>query len=114
MISNDEGKFYYLLVRDLSKLVAGRTNYRGFTHVYPYCLYCLYCATTYSRHICRNVRSIPSRRLFIFSGDILHDDDVIVTFQIMETDGDHIGRFCYYIIRCVEVGVVTVHILGLL
>ena len=41
MISNDERKFHYLLVRDLSKLVAGRTSHNGFTHVCPHCLYCV-------------------------------------------------------------------------
>ena len=40
MISNNEGKFHYLLVRNLSALVYGRTKYDGYTHVYPYCLYC--------------------------------------------------------------------------
>ena len=39
MISNSEGKFHYLLVRDLSALVHGRTIYEGYTHVCPYCLY---------------------------------------------------------------------------
>ena len=40
MISNIEGKFHYLLVRDLSALVHGRTKYHGYTHVCPYYLYC--------------------------------------------------------------------------
>ena len=40
MISNSEGKFHYLLVRDLSALVHERTKYHGYTQVCPYCLYC--------------------------------------------------------------------------
>ena len=40
MISNNEGKFHYPLVRDLSALVHGRTKYHGYTHVCPYSLYC--------------------------------------------------------------------------
>ena len=40
MISNNEGKFHYLLVRDLSVLVHGWTKYDGNTHVCPYCLDC--------------------------------------------------------------------------
>ena len=40
MISNNAGKFYYLLARELSALVYGRTKYLGYTHVCPYCLYC--------------------------------------------------------------------------
>ena len=40
MISNSEGKFHYLLVRDLYALVHGRTKYHGYTHVSSYCLYC--------------------------------------------------------------------------
>ena len=39
VISNSEGKFHYLLVRDLSALVHGRTKYDGYTHVCSYCLY---------------------------------------------------------------------------
>ena len=30
----------YILVRDLSALIHGRTKYHGYTHVCPYCLYC--------------------------------------------------------------------------
>ena len=40
MISNDEWKFHYLLVRNLSKLVAGQTKHTNQTCVCPYCLYC--------------------------------------------------------------------------
>ena len=40
MISNSEGKFHYLLVRNLSALVNERTKHHGYTHVCPYCLYC--------------------------------------------------------------------------
>ena len=40
MSSNNEGKFHYPLVRDLSALVHGRTRYHGYTHLCPYCLYC--------------------------------------------------------------------------
>ena len=40
MISNNEGKFHYLLVGDLSALVCGRTKHNGFTHVCSCCLYC--------------------------------------------------------------------------
>ena len=40
MISNSEGKFHYLLVRNLSALVNGQTKHNSYTHV---CLYCRYC-----------------------------------------------------------------------
>ena len=40
IISNSEGKFHYLFVRDLSALVHGRTKHDGYTHVCPSCLYC--------------------------------------------------------------------------
>ena len=40
MISNIEGKFHYLLVRNLSTLVHARTKHYGYTHVCPYSLYC--------------------------------------------------------------------------
>ena len=40
VISNDEGKFHYLLVRDLLALVAGRTKHTNQTFVCPYCIYC--------------------------------------------------------------------------
>ena len=36
MISNSEGKFHYLLVRDLSALVAGRTHHQHHVSVCPY------------------------------------------------------------------------------
>ena len=39
MISNSDGKFYYLLVRDLSALVHGRTKSHVHVQVCPYCLY---------------------------------------------------------------------------
>ena len=39
MISNNEGKFHYLLVRDLSKLVACRIEHTNQTFVCPYFLY---------------------------------------------------------------------------
>ena len=38
MILNNEGKFHYLLVRDLSSLVHGRNKHDGYTNVCPYCL----------------------------------------------------------------------------
>ena len=38
MISNSEGKFHYLLVRELSAIVYGRTKHDGYTHVCPYSL----------------------------------------------------------------------------
>ena len=41
VISNIEGKFHYLLVRDLSALVAGRTKSHVQAKVCSYCLYCL-------------------------------------------------------------------------
>ena len=40
MNSNNEGKFHYLLVRNLSALVAGQTKRNRNTHVSHYCLYC--------------------------------------------------------------------------
>ena len=40
MISNNEGKFHYFLIRDLSALVFGRTKHNGYTHVCQYCLCC--------------------------------------------------------------------------
>ena len=51
MISNSEGKFHYLLVRDLSALVHGRTKYDGYTHVCPYCLYCFSQARLLTAHL---------------------------------------------------------------
>ena len=41
MISNSEGKLHYLLDRDVSALIHGRTNHQYHTSVCPYCLYCL-------------------------------------------------------------------------
>ena len=40
LISNSEGKFHYLIVRDLFALVYGRTNHQHHLSVCPYCLYC--------------------------------------------------------------------------
>ena len=40
MISNSEGNFHYLLVRDLFTLVAGRTKSHVQAQVCPYCLCC--------------------------------------------------------------------------
>ena len=51
MISNNEGKFHYLLVRDLSALVAGRTNYQHRTSLCPYCLYCFSEARLLAAHL---------------------------------------------------------------
>ena len=51
MISNIEGKFHYLLVRDLSVLVNGRTKHNGSTHVCPYCLYCFSEAHLLTAHL---------------------------------------------------------------
>ena len=51
MISNSEGKLHYLLVRDLSALVHGRTKYHGYTHVWPYCLYCFSEARLLTAHL---------------------------------------------------------------
>ena len=51
MILNNEGKFHYLLVRDLSALVHGRTKYHGYTHVCPYCLYCFSEARSLTAHL---------------------------------------------------------------
>ena len=39
MISNNDGKFHYLLVRDMSALVHGLTNYQHGVSVCSYCLY---------------------------------------------------------------------------
>ena len=51
MISNIEGKIHYLLVRDLSALVNGRTKYNGYAHVCPYCLYCFSEARLLTAHL---------------------------------------------------------------
>ena len=51
MISNSEGKFHYLLVRDLSALVYGRTKHKCYTHVCPYCLYCFPEARMLTAHL---------------------------------------------------------------
>ena len=51
MISNSEGKFHYLLVRDLSTLVHGRTKDDGYSHVCPYCLYCFSPARLLRAHL---------------------------------------------------------------
>ena len=51
MISNSEGKFHYLLVRDLSALVHGRTKHDGYTHVCPHCLYCFSEARLLTAHL---------------------------------------------------------------
>ena len=51
MISNSEGKFHDLLVRDLFALVHGRTKYDGYTHVCPYCLYCFSHARLLTAHL---------------------------------------------------------------
>ena len=51
MISNSEGKFHYLLVRDLSALVYGRTKHDGYTHVCPYCFYCFSEARLLTAHL---------------------------------------------------------------
>ena len=40
LISLTKEQFHCLLVRDLSKLVAGCTSHNIFTHVRLYCLYC--------------------------------------------------------------------------
>ena len=51
LISHIEGKFHYLLVRNLSTLVHGRTKHDGYTHVFPYCLYCFSQARLLTDHI---------------------------------------------------------------
>ena len=51
MISNNEGKFHYLLVRDLSALVAGRTKSHVQAQVCPYCLYCFSEARLLTAHL---------------------------------------------------------------
>ena len=51
MISNNKGKFHYLLVRDLSALVSCRTNYQHRTSVCPYCLYCFTKARLLAAHL---------------------------------------------------------------
>ena len=61
MISNNEGKFHYLLVRNLSALVYGRTNHQHRTTVCPYCLYSSR-RSGCSPIICLIVPSIPSRK----------------------------------------------------
>ena len=51
MLSNGEGKFDYLLVRDLSALVTGRTNHQHHASVCPYCLYCFSEARLLTAHL---------------------------------------------------------------
>ena len=51
MISNIEGKFHYLLVRNLSTLVAGRTKSHVKATVCPYCLCCFSEARLRTAHI---------------------------------------------------------------
>ena len=51
MISNSEGKFHYLLVRDLSALVHGRTKSHVQAQVCPYCLYCFSQARLLTAHL---------------------------------------------------------------
>ena len=51
MISNREGKFHYLLVRDLSALVYGRTSHQHHVSVCPYCLYCFSEARLLTAHL---------------------------------------------------------------
>ena len=51
MISNSEGKFHYLLVRNLSALVAGRIHDRHKAFVCPYCLYCFSEARLLTAHL---------------------------------------------------------------
>ena len=51
MISNIEGKFHYLLVRDLSALVTGRTKSHIQAKVCPYCLYCFSEARLLTAHL---------------------------------------------------------------
>ena len=40
LLLTDENKRHYTLVKDLSRLVRGRTKHRGYTFVCPYCLHC--------------------------------------------------------------------------
>ena len=51
IVSNNEGKFHYLLVRDLSALIHGRTKHHGYMHVCPYCLYCFSQARLLATHL---------------------------------------------------------------
>ena len=51
MISNSEGKSHYLLVRDLSGLVAGHTKLHVQTQVCSYCLYCFAEARLLTAHL---------------------------------------------------------------
>ena len=51
MISNNEGNFHYLLVRDLSALVYGRTNHQHHLSVCPCCLYCFSHARLLTAHL---------------------------------------------------------------
>ena len=51
MISNSEGKFHYLLVRDLTALVYERTKPKCYTHVCSYCLYCFWEARLFTAHL---------------------------------------------------------------
>jgi len=41
LLTDDKtGHIHYVLIKDLSRLVCGRTNHREPTHVCPYCLHC--------------------------------------------------------------------------
>ena len=51
VISNSEGKFYYLVVRNLFALVNGRTTHNGYTHLFHYYLYCFSEARLLTAHL---------------------------------------------------------------
>ena len=68
MISNSEGKFHYLPVRDLSALVHGRTKHDGYTYVCPYCMYCFLEAHLLTAHL-QDFSVYPEHKLEYPSSD---------------------------------------------
>ena len=51
MISNNEGKFHHLLVRNLSALAYERTKHHGYKHECPYSLFCFKVARLLTAHL---------------------------------------------------------------
>ena len=51
LLLSDGNTQHYTIVRNLSRLVSGRTNHNGKTHVCPYCLHCFYFKHTLDTHI---------------------------------------------------------------
>ena len=51
LLLSDGEKRHYTLIKNMSRLVAGRTNHRGVTHVCPYCIHCFRYKHTLDKHI---------------------------------------------------------------